>query len=303
MEHRFMCTYRRDNTLLSCRRSRPRACSGRRRSGAASPTAWTTSGSAHEVFAPVPMTRSSRQCSHLKVFWRGLTRLAAAERCIPGLQHERASLLIGTSHTACFLFVDHLAHSAQAPSRAEAATQCLNAMITNALLHLPYCLQYLELLRHKKVRAPMYGCSLWVLRFARLYFWIVRHAEVASQLDHSKSPSAECEGIPLAQMYSLAHEQPQGTRHLDAIRPGSLHGLVPSRRGVPTAGVPLLCHPSGDGHRHARAVLQQPRGLHRSVHPHARAQYALNRVLLWLKYVTLRLATSRAASIGLLFAD
>ena len=47
----------------------------------------------------------------------------------------------------------------QAPSKAEAATQCLNAMIADALQHLPFCLQYLELLRHKKVRPSFSSCS------------------------------------------------------------------------------------------------------------------------------------------------
>ena len=41
----------------------------------------------------------------------------------------------------------------QDPRQAGAATQCLNAMITDALQHVPFCLQYLELLRHKKVSA------------------------------------------------------------------------------------------------------------------------------------------------------
>jgi hypothetical protein len=44
-----------------------------------------------------------------------------------------------------------LQRSLQDPRTAEAATQCLNAMVTDALQHLPFCLQYLELLRHKKV--------------------------------------------------------------------------------------------------------------------------------------------------------
>ena len=48
----------------------------------------------------------------------------------------------------------------QAPSKAEAATQCLNAMITDALQHVPHCLEYLELLRHKKVRLPTHSRSV-----------------------------------------------------------------------------------------------------------------------------------------------
>lgn len=63
---------------------------------------------------------------------------------------RRQALLECLSSQACRS--NEAGASTQAPSKAEAATQCLNAMITDALQHLPYSLEYLELLRHKKVR-------------------------------------------------------------------------------------------------------------------------------------------------------
>lgn len=39
----------------------------------------------------------------------------------------------------------------QAPSKSKEALECLNAMVTDALQHLPYSLQYMEKVRNKQV--------------------------------------------------------------------------------------------------------------------------------------------------------
>lgn len=39
----------------------------------------------------------------------------------------------------------------QAPSKSKEAVECLNAMVTDALHHLPYSLQYMEKVRNKQV--------------------------------------------------------------------------------------------------------------------------------------------------------
>ena len=48
----------------------------------------------------------------------------------------------------------------QAPSKSKEALQCLNAMVTDALEHLPYSLQYMEKVRNKQVLLCFASCTL-----------------------------------------------------------------------------------------------------------------------------------------------
>ena len=140
-------------------------------------------------------------------------------------------------------------------------------------------------------------------RFARHYFWIdiVRHAEVASQHDHSKLPSAACEGIPSAPMYSLALDaQPQGTLHRIAVRPGSCTGWCTQVVVASLVQVFRFCAIPQVMAIGTLALCYNNHEVFTGVYTCTPAPGSLNRVLQCLQYVTLKVAMSRAASIGLL---
>ena len=83
-------------------------------------------------------------------------------------------------------------------------------MITNALQHLPYCLQYLELLRHKKVRASHVQLSIWAHTCAAnmsICGWCDQiahsiHQDVLLRRSWLRLPAAACHETPLWRLYA-----------------------------------------------------------------------------------------------------